>query len=266
MVVVLDGPLGSELTRRGVATGGIAWSADANQRAPDVVASIHRDHVAIGCDLVRANTFRARPERLREWEASLDAAVFLAKDSAGTLPVYGSVAPFGDCYEPAMPDLAAARRSHEAVIERLLGAGVDGLAFETFPNAEEACMVHAVAQQTGLPFWISLTAGPSGNVASPAELAETARQIAPGARWIGVNCIAASLIGPFVDAIAETSVPVAAYPNASRWNEPPLGAAPFLAAVAALPLVAVGACCGASLEHLTALRAAFRPLSTHSSR
>jgi homocysteine S-methyltransferase len=261
MVVVLDGPLGSELTRRGVATGGIAWSADANLAAPDVVAWIHRDHVAIGCDLIRANTFRARPERLTEWQASLDAAVFLAKDSAGTLPVYGSVAPFGDCYEAATPDLAAARRSHEAVIDRLVRAGVDGLAFETFPNAEEACMVHKIAQQAGLPFWISLTAGPSGDVTSPTELAETARQIAPGARWVGVNCIAASLIAPFVDAIAETSVPVAAYPNASRWNEPPLGPAPFLAAIAGLPLVAVGACCGASLEHLRALRAAFGSLS-----
>jgi S-methylmethionine-dependent homocysteine/selenocysteine methylase len=262
MVVVLDGPLGSELTRRGVATGGIAWSADANLRAPDVVAHIHRDHVAIGCDLIRANTFRARPERLADWEASLDAAVFLAKDAAPTLPIYGSVAPFGDCYEPATPDLVAARRSHEAVIERLLRAGVDGLAFETFPNAQEACMVHEIARQTGLPFWISLTAGPSGNGTSPAELAETARQIAPGARWVGVNCIAAALIAPFVAAIAETSIPVAAYPNASRWNEPPLGPVPFRAAVAVLPLVAVGACCGASLGHVRELLAAFRPPST----
>jgi len=259
VTVLLDGPLGSELTRRGVATGGIAWSADANLTAPTVVADIHRAHVALGCDLVRANTFRARPERLADWKASLDAAVALARSAAGELPVYASIAPFGDCYDRTTPDLVAARRSHEAVLERLLARGVDGLAFETFPNAEEACMMHALARATGLPFWISLTAGPSGDLASPAEVAETARQIATGARWVGVNCIAASQLAPFVNALAEVAVPIAAYPNASRWGEPPLSPDRFLAAVVPLfPLAAVGACCGASLDHVRALRDASR--------
>src|SRR5262249_23286704 len=44
MVILLDGPVGTELAARGVATPAPLWSAAAIESAPEVLAAIHRDH------------------------------------------------------------------------------------------------------------------------------------------------------------------------------------------------------------------------------
>ena len=53
----LDGAMGTELLRRGVATPLPLWSASANVSHPEVVEQIHRDYVRAGCDLITTNTF-----------------------------------------------------------------------------------------------------------------------------------------------------------------------------------------------------------------
>ena len=54
----LDGPMGTELERRGVALPAPAWSAAALASAPQLVAAIHADYAAAGADVATAATFR----------------------------------------------------------------------------------------------------------------------------------------------------------------------------------------------------------------
>ena len=42
-IVLLDGPVGTELSRRGVETPLPLWTAAAIEQAPDVLAAIHAD-------------------------------------------------------------------------------------------------------------------------------------------------------------------------------------------------------------------------------
>ena len=53
--LVLDGALGTELERRGVATELPLWSARALLAAPEAVLAIHRDYVAAGAGCERCS-------------------------------------------------------------------------------------------------------------------------------------------------------------------------------------------------------------------
>lgn len=57
-MIILDGALGTELTRRGENTNLPLWSARALMDAPQVVAQIHADYLAAGAEVLTANTFR----------------------------------------------------------------------------------------------------------------------------------------------------------------------------------------------------------------
>lgn len=63
--LVLDGAMGTELERRGLAAPLPLWSAGALLSAPDAVAAVHRDYLAAGADILVANTFRTNPRTLR---------------------------------------------------------------------------------------------------------------------------------------------------------------------------------------------------------
>src|SRR5512147_2343807 len=87
-VVILDGAMGTELDRRGVATPLPLWSARALLDAPEVVLAIHEDYIRAGADVVTTNTFRTTARTLRraglepdEGERLTRLAVELARDA-----------------------------------------------------------------------------------------------------------------------------------------------------------------------------------------
>src|SRR5262245_32300435 len=102
MLTPLDGPVGTELAARGVATPAPLWSAWALVHAPDVLAAIHRDYVAAGATVHTANTFRTKRRSAPEnWEALARKAVSVARAEAPVgQRVAGSIAPLEDCYRP----------------------------------------------------------------------------------------------------------------------------------------------------------------------
>ena len=102
-VLLLDGPTGTELERRGYRTRLPLWTATVCVDAPDLLRAIHLDYVAAGADIVTACTFRTSHHTLskagygRDAPGLTQAAVRIAReasDSAGrTLLVAGSMAP-----------------------------------------------------------------------------------------------------------------------------------------------------------------------------
>ncbi|MBW2379250.1 MAG: homocysteine S-methyltransferase family protein [Deltaproteobacteria bacterium] len=184
---ILDGAIGTELISRGLELEAPDWSARAIAQAPDLLTQIHTDYARAGATLHTANTFRTQPQAMgAAWTSALGAGVQIARDAVPSgCVVLGSMAPIEDCYRPDRSPGAAARPQHRAVASALANAGCDVLLCD-----------------------------------SPTELARIAKDAAStGVERLLVNCIAATQIGPYVDAISALGVPLGVYANAGREDE-----------------------------------------------
>ncbi len=276
-VRILDGPMGTELDRRGVPTPLPLWSAGANASAPEVVRAIHRDYADAGATLHTTNTFRTRRRTVgARWRELATRAVSLAREAVpqGHL-VLGSLAPLEDCYRPDLSpvdsDLAGTTAEHRELADALAQAGVDVLLCETFPHPREALLAVDQAVLTGRPTWLALTPGPIADLLTPGALAACAEEAARrGAQAVLVNCVASERALPYVAALAEVGarhrVPIGVYANAGHvddavgWRaldeDPERAAERYLVAARAwvdAGASLVGSCCGTGVPHVRAL-------------
>ena len=152
--ILLDGALGTELSRRGFVLDPQIWSASALISRPDLLEQIHADYVQAGAELITANTFRTHRRNLarvglgnlaRELSAK---AVKLARNAAERAdhPIWvaGSQAPLEDCYTPSdVPDDKALVREHREMAESLADAGADAIKVGIGPGS--ICTTRIVA-------------------------------------------------------------------------------------------------------------------------
>jgi S-methylmethionine-dependent homocysteine/selenocysteine methylase len=277
--VVLDGPMGTELARRGVPTQMPAWSAHALAAAPETVAAIHRDYVAAGATVHTANTFRTKRRTLgARWEELARRAVRIARASVPPgQRVAGSIAPLEDCYRPDLSPGVDSRDEHRELARVLADEGVDLLLCETFPSAIEARVAVEEAVRTGIETWVALTAGPDASLMTPKQMrdaARTCREI--GAHALLVSCTPASQTLAFVERIAEVGAPFGAYSNAGRPDEgvgwggdPNAGAhayATFAMSWVGAGATVLGGCCGTGPEHVAQLARALQCTGLTSTR
>ncbi len=264
-ITLLDGPLGTELGLRGIPLPAPLWSAWALIHAPEAVAGIHRDYAAAGATVHTSNTFRTRRRTLPEtWAAQTEQAIALARDAVGPgHRVAGSLAPLEDCYRPDLSPTEP-RPEHREMARCLARAGADLLLCETFPHAGEGWIAVEEAVATGLPTWASFTAGPGGDLLTPAELAAAARgAVDRGAEAVLVNCVPASSTHLWLAPLSELGVPFGAYANAGHqdealgWHADPLDSAERYADLAAtwlaLGATILGSCCGTGPAHIAEL-------------
>ena len=269
-VQILDGAIGTQLISRGFGLEAPDWSARAIGEAPTLLAQLHVDYARAGATLHTANTFRTQPRAMGEgWTATLRAAVRLARDAVPPqCTVLGSMAPIEDCYRPDLSPGAAARTQHHEIALALANAGCDALLCETFANGAEAVVAAEEAVATGLPAWLSLTAGPFGDLLSPAELGRIGKDaVSTGIERLLVNCIAAAQIDAYVDAIASLGVPIGVYANAGKeddalgWGATSPRAAEAYAELAErwkdAGATVIGGCCGTGPLHIAALAERF---------
>ena len=269
-VRILDGAIGTELVSRGLKLEAPAWSARAIEDAPNLLAEIHAEHAQAGATFHTANTFRTQPRSFGEdWVEVLSNAVRSARDSVPAgCAVLGSMAPVEDCYRPDLSPGEAARTEHREIANALASARCDVLLCETFANGTEALVAVEEALTTGLPVWLSLTAGPFGELLSPTELARIGKDaLSAGVERLLVNCIAATQIDAYVHAIAALGAPVGVYANAGREDEAlGWGATSPRAAEAYADLAegwksagasVIGGCCGTGPPHIRALAERF---------
>ena len=253
MITLLDGPLGTELTARGVSTALPLWSASAIDSAPEVVASIHRDYAIAGATIHTANTFRTKRRNVGEdWRRMTREAVAITREALANLPtdrellsndrtehliaggnriagvhrIAGSISPLEDCYRPDLSPRHDARDEHREMAEALAEARCDLLLCETFPQADEALVAVEESVRTGLETWLALTAGPQADLLSPQQMADAARRaVDAGAQAVLVNCTPAAESLRYVAALSGQSggqslgVPIGVYANAGRPDD-----------------------------------------------
>ncbi len=266
-MIILDGPLGTELLARGVPTPIPLWSAWALLHRPEVVAAIHRDYAAAGATVHTTNTFRTKSRHLPDWERLARGAVQLCRSAIpAEHRVAGSIAPLQDCYSPELSPTDP-RPEHRELIEVLADEGIDILLCETFPHIGEGLVAVEEAVRTGVETWASFTAGPDTDLLTPARIGEAcARARDLGASAVLVNCVPAARTLAYVEAIASVGLPFGAYANAGRLDEEmgwaPTEQGPALYADIAARWVAAGAtllgsCCGTGPGHIAELSRRF---------
>jgi len=274
---VLDGAMGSELLRRGVASAARLWGVGALLDAPAAVRTLHADYAAAGAELLTAASFRVAPYALRRaglhhrGEELARLAVSLAREAAPGALVAASLTTLEDCYRPDLvPDDATLEREHAATVALLAAAGPDLLLLETFNTGREARAAAAAAAATGLAVVVCFTCREGGRLLSGEDVGEAAARVAEtGAAAVGVNCTRGLDVLPALMRIAVAApLPLVAYANNAWFAEDAtfLAAAPipperyarcalaWLAAGARL----IGGCCGTGPAHIAALASALR--------
>ncbi len=274
--MILDGPTGTELHRRGVSTKLPLWSAHALFDAPDVLRAIHRDYLDAGAELLTANTFRTHERNLAAGGCAGQAAsltleaVEIAREVAGREAwVAGSQAPLEDCYEPdRTPDAIALESEHARMSEYLAHAGADAILVETMPTIREARAAVRAASATGLPVLASFVCDARGDLLSGEPLRDAVDAVLPfEPDALLVNCAPAPdlerALGILRDAARDRVF--GGYGNVGRpdpvhgWQDTdavaPQTYARYVAAWLGLGARIVGGCCGTTPDHTRAIAA-----------
>lgn len=198
--LVADGAMGTNLFRRGLQTGDPPefWNID----HPDRVASVHREFVDAGCDILLTNSFGGNAYRLKLHDAqdrAFDLAVAAARvardvAAAAGRPVFvgGSVGPSGELLEPNGPlTYEDARAAFALQANGLAEGGVDFLWVETMSSREEVSAAVDGAATTGLPVIATMTFDTNGKTmmgVSPEAAFAHIASLAVRPIAVGANC------------------------------------------------------------------------------
>lgn len=287
--LLLDGAMGTELSRRGLPTDLPLWSAAALLTQIDFVESIHRDYAAAGADILVANTFRTNPRTLQRAGlahrgaelngAAVDAARRAAASGGGGrhIRVAASVAPVEDCYRPDLvPAEVLLDHEHARLVEWLIPAAPDLLWIETINTVREARAACRAAHAAGLAFAISFVTNEAAELLSGEPLSATVEAVLPFSPLaLGLNCIPPAGMTRNLPELARlvegAGVGIAAYAHIGNpdpltgWtfsesmtpDEYAAHAVRWLAAGATI----VGGCCGTTPAHIAKLNDALRHIS-----
>jgi S-methylmethionine-dependent homocysteine/selenocysteine methylase len=199
--VLLDGPMGSELVRRGM-----RWRKHGLQTDADAVQALHSEYVGAGADILRTNTFQLNPrlylhvfrdlEHMRQIGAPglehlvpklQKIAVGLAKAARskagadGKVAIAGVISPIEHCYRPDLsPPYETALREHQPMAEVFAAEKVDLLVAESMNTIHEAKAALAAGRAAKLPVWVSFVLGPEGELLSREPLADAVAEVQKG--------------------------------------------------------------------------------------
>jgi 5-methyltetrahydrofolate--homocysteine methyltransferase len=266
--VLLDGGLGTELMKRGLAQGQTPelWNVE---RAADVQA-VHRDYFAAGAEAVSTNSFgasRIKLESLGLSERCRELNRAAAANAAAVRPtgrfVGGSLGPTGKFLKPQGEYTEG--QFEETFAEQaaaLAEGGADYLILETFFDLREAlCGLHGARKAAPhVPVFVTLTYNRTKRgfftLMGDPLAAATAALEKYGAAAIGANCTLAS--GDMLDLAAgllrATARPTIVQPNAGQpeidgdggtvYAQTPDQFAADMVRIAEAGTRFVGGCCG----------------------
>ncbi|WP_411081062.1 homocysteine S-methyltransferase [Streptomyces sp. cmx-18-6] len=242
--VLLDGGLSNQLEAQGCDLSDALWSARLLADAPEQIEAAHLAYLRAGARVLITSGYQATfegfarhgigPDRA---EALLARSVELARragdaarraDPGREVWVAASVGPYGAMladgseyrgrYGLTVRELERFHRPRMAVLAE---AGPDVLALETVPDLDEAEAMVRVAEETGLPLWLSYSV--AGGRTRAGQPLEEAFAVAAGRERVvavGVNCCDPAEAEEAVRAaVAVTGKPAVVYPNSGEgWD------------------------------------------------
>ncbi|MFE1475194.1 homocysteine S-methyltransferase [Streptomyces cyaneofuscatus] len=242
--VLLDGGLSNQLEAQGCDLSDALWSARLLADAPEQVEAAHLAYLRAGAQVLITASYQATfegfgrhgigPERTG---ALLARSVELARRAAGAarradpereIWVAASVGPYGAMLADGSEyrgryglTVRELERFHRPRVAALAEAGPDVLALETVPDMDEAEAVVRVAEETGLPLWLSYSvAGGRTRAGQPLEEAFAVAAGREAVVALGVNCCDPAEAEEAVRVAVEvTGKPAVVYPNSGEgWD------------------------------------------------
>ncbi|MFE7459787.1 homocysteine S-methyltransferase [Streptomyces sp. NPDC057554] len=242
--VLLDGGLSDQLEAQGCDLSDALWSARLLADAPEQIEAAHLAYLRAGAQVLITSGYQATfegfarrgigPERAG---ALLARSVELARRAsaaarragpgrevwvAASLGPYGAMLADGSEYRGRYGLTARElERFHRPRVAAFAGAGPDVLALETVPDVDEAEAMVRVAEETGLPLWLSYSvAGGRTRAGQPLEEAFAVAAGREAVVAVGVNCCDPAEAEEAVrTAVAVTGKPAVVYPNSGEgWD------------------------------------------------
>lgn len=275
-VLILDGAMGTMLQERGLKPG--QSPEELNLTMPEVVASVHREYIEAGADIIITNTFGGTHFKLSHYglesklaEINRRAVEIARKEARGMAYVGASIGPTGQFVEPlgevSFDDMKAAFREQA---EALVNAGADLISLETFLDIKEcrAAVIAVREVSATIPIIAMLTFDDNGRsvLGTPPEAAAITLT-ASGADIVGSNC------GLGVDGIYDilskmrevTHLPLISQANAGLpllvdgatvFPGTPGEMTAYHDRLIALGVRVIGGCCGTTPAHIRAMKEA----------
>ncbi|WP_291012374.1 homocysteine S-methyltransferase family protein [Hydrogenophaga sp.] len=288
--IILDGGTGTDIQRRGAPMSGDTWCAEVNLTHPAIVRAVHEDYIAVGADVITANTFATSAllfNALGRDDELLDidrAAVAIAREAAEGRPVAvaGSISTMRplavgtdrtdlhqDWSEDTARELFARKANHLAVL------GVDFLLMEMMRDVHYSLWATQAALATGLPVWVGIATErrADGELVGFGHhdqlLDEVVRElVATGPAHISIMHSSSSDTADAIDIVKRHwQGPLGAYPESGYFKMPEWS---FVDLISPDDLVdrsqgwqrqgvtALGGCCGLGPEHIAALAQRFK--------
>ena len=278
-ILILDGPMGTELHRRGINISLPLWSASAIWERPEIIREIHEDYIDAGADIITTNTFRTDARTFRKAGLSEEdagkatfKAVELAREAISrTSPdrkiwIAGSLSPLEDCYHPELaPGFKTAYCEHKIKTSWLLQAGVDFILIETMNTFDEALAATRAALETGLPTATSFILIDKDHILNSDKIITAYEQLKlEGVEIFSINCTHHSVVTEFLNTYADKiNIPIMVYVNAGffdfqkGWQEDPMFTPERYSSIARTwidqGVRIIGGCCGTGPEFISRL-------------
>ncbi len=273
-VLILDGAMGTMLQERGLKPG--QSPEELNLTMPEVVASVHREYIEAGADIIITNTFGGTRFKLSHYgledrlvEINSEAVRIARAEAKGQAYVGASMGPTGQFVEPlgevSFDDMKAAFREQAVA---LVEAGADLISLETFLDIKEcrAAVIAIREVSATIPVIAMLTFDEKGRsvLGTPPESAAITLTAA-GADIVGSNC------GLGVDGIYEilsrmrkvTDLPLISQANAGLpilvdgatvFPGTPDEMTAYHDRLIDLGVRVIGGCCGTTPAHIRAMK------------
>ncbi|MCI8496264.1 MAG: dihydropteroate synthase [Lachnospiraceae bacterium] len=272
-LLFFDGAMGTMLQARGLSSGELPelW----NITREEEILDIHKQYLASGCNIIKANTFGANPFKMQGTgysceevtekgigivkraiaESGREAYIALDIGSLGKLLEPLGDLPFEEAYKAFKPMCVAGEQ-----------AGADLCLIETMNDTYEIkAAVLAAKENTNLPIVVTMVFDEEGKLLTGADM-EAAVAMLEGLRVdaLGLNCgFGPDVMQKFLPKLREiTSLPIVVNPNAGLpsvvdgktcFHVDPQEFSKVMKEIALDGVSILGGCCGTTPEHLAAL-------------
>ena len=284
-IQIMDGAIGTELMRHGVACPPPLWST-AGLFYPETLKNIYRDYLEAGATCLTTNTFRTgwgdiisgglpegQFEVLNQLALDLVQDVIQERGQEGSRPitVLGSISSIADCYHPE--DLSSDPQSWQEIHRKQMqlfldSKKVDVLLCETLGGFGEIKVIVKLWREEfklHIPLWLSILCRDPTRLLDGTPLKDLWHTLGE-ATWptaLGFNCVSPGLITLLIEGHRKQISPHAqllAYGHLGRENKvgqwvhedvmTPLEYARVAERWVELGVTIVGGCCGTTPEYI----------------